>query len=132
MMPRLGRRPERNTTPPVDGVADKTAVMAPDSPGTPPLPAAATTGGNTIEDDAFFEHIPQLLQEVGEKLAKLLDVEAEAVQAAAALGPAASLQPPLPRESFMVPDLDQPEQVRSLRSGKQVFPVTVYTLTYIS
>lgn len=118
-MPRPGRRTDRNATPPVDDVADKTTVLPPDSPGTPPLPAADSTGGNTIEDDAFFEHFPPLLQEVGEKLSKLLDIEAEAVQVAAALGPAASMHAPLPRESLMVHDSEQPEQVCSPGFGNR-------------
>lgn len=117
-MPRLGRRSDRNMTPPIDEAASKPTAVPPDSPGTPPLAAPASVGGNTIEDDAFFEHLPSLLQDVSDKLTKLLDLEADAVQAAAALGPMASLQPPPPRDSMMLPDAEQPENVRTLLCTK--------------
>lgn len=111
MMPRLGRRSDRNATPPVDEAAEKAAPLPPESPGTPPLLPGGALAGNTIEDDTFFEHLPGLLQEIGERLTKLLVIEADAVQAAAALGPAASMQPPVARESVVALDVEPLEQV---------------------
>ena len=38
-----------------------------------------TSGPNTIEDDAFFESLPGLVQEVTDKLSHLLELEAESI-----------------------------------------------------
>lgn len=38
-----------------------------------------TSATNTIEDDAFFEGLPVLVQEVTDKLSHLLDLEAESI-----------------------------------------------------
>lgn len=38
-----------------------------------------TSSTNTIEDDAFFEGLPVLVQDVTDKLSRLLDLEAESI-----------------------------------------------------
>eukprot|EP00892_Ulva_mutabilis_P008516 jgi/Ulvmu1/6036/UM027_0012.1 len=112
MMPRLtGRRTDRNMTPPADEAADKATAQRPQSPGTPPLALAGGPGGNTIEDDTFFEHLPDMLAEIGEKLTQLLDIESHAVRTAAAAGLEGAALTVAARDSEAVLDAELPEQV---------------------
>ena len=60
-----------------------------------------TSSANTIEDDAFFEGLPVLVQDVTDKLSHLLEVEAESI----AVGDL-PLNPPATEGIATVPEAD--------------------------
>jgi hypothetical protein len=86
------RESKRNATPQSDDVADRQNGGTPSSDSLLNL-AAAT---HTIDDDSFFDHLPVLLQEVVEKLGRLLDLEAESITAVGELDAAAATTATIP------------------------------------
>lgn len=82
MVNRKGTSPysiKRNATPVKEGAQEGGDVMLEAANGASET-LVITQPKNTIDDEAFFEHLPQLLSDVGDKLARLLEIEATSIQ----------------------------------------------------